>query len=140
MTRSKSIVLIDDNSVTNYLHRAMINDLDLGYEIVTCENGKLGLDFLESGFQDQSVPKLILVDLNMPVMDGFEFIENYKARHYNELYPTILAVVTTSTNPRDMERIKDLGITSCLAKPLKKDQIMKLLENAPEKLETGTAE
>jgi CheY-like chemotaxis protein len=126
------ILLIDDDTVANFLHKSMIKGLDLGYEVYTCVNGQQGLDFLEACFSEQKVPRLILVDINMPVMDGFGFLEIYKDRNYHQLYETVVAVLTTSTNPRDLARIEALGIECCLTKPLTKNHIPALLENCSE--------
>jgi CheY-like chemotaxis protein len=122
------ILLIDDDTVANFLHKSMIKGLDLGYEVYTCVNGQQGIDFLEESLREQRVPRLILVDINMPVMDGFGFLEIYRDRNYHELYETVVAVLTTSTNPRDLASIQELGIASCLTKPLTKNHIPALLQ------------
>ena len=72
-------------------------------------------------------PALILLDLNMPVMDGFEFLEAYQQLPPGPRQHTIVVVLTTSRNPKDVERAQGLPISSYLTKPLTRDKISQLL-------------
>lgn len=122
--QSAYILLIDDDTVTNFLHKSLIKDLNKGYEVVIAENGLEAHRFLEKAMAQQVFPQLILVDLNMPVMDGFTFLERYLANNYHVIYPTRLSVLTTSSNPSDSARLQQLDFVSYLAKPLTKQSLV----------------
>ncbi|PKV75143.1 response regulator [Pontibacter ramchanderi] len=121
------ILLIDDDSVTNFLHRSLIKDLNRGFEIVTCENGKTGLEFLERALAVNAVPYAIFVDLNMPVVDGFKFLEYYEKNNYPTLYPSLVTVLTTSNNPRDLEKLDAIDFVTYMGKPLTKQRLIDFL-------------
>lgn len=123
MKQLDSILLIDDDTITNFLHKRLLDELGVARKIYICENGQKALDFLQDCAQRQAWPALIFVDINMPVMSGIEFLEEYKARNYHQLFPGVVKVLTTSVNPKDVTRINQLGIAPCLVKPLIKEYI-----------------
>ncbi|MDO1451536.1 response regulator [Rhodocytophaga aerolata] len=123
MKQLDSILLIDDDAVTNFLHKCLLDELKVASKVYICENGQKALDFLQDCAQRQAWPALIFVDINMPVMNGMEFLEEYKARNYHQLFPGVVKVLTTSVNPKDIEKITRLGIAPYLEKPLKKEHI-----------------
>ncbi len=63
-------------------------------------------------------PELILLDLKMPVLDGFAFLDTYQARGYCQKYQAILSVLTTSSHPEDLRRLQQVGFANYLPKPL----------------------
>ena len=121
-------MLIDDDNVTNFLHKSLIRDLNRGFEVVTCENGKTALEFLEKALAYNAVPYAIFVDLNMPVVDGFKFLEHYERNNYRTLYPSRITVLTTSSNPRDIEKLKTIDFVTYLDKPLTKQRLIDFLD------------
>lgn len=125
--KGQYILLIDDDIVTNFLHRSLIKDLDKGFEVVTCENGKAALEFLERALAVNAVPYAIFVDLNMPVLDGFKFLEHYTNNNYPALYPSRITVLTTSSNPRDKEKLDAICSVTYMSKPLTKQRIADFL-------------
>ncbi|PVY42221.1 response regulator [Pontibacter virosus] len=125
--KGKYILLIDDDVVTNYLHKSLIKDLNKGFEVVTCENGKVALTFLEKALAANAVPYAILVDLNMPVMDGFRFLEQYERNNYPKLYPSRITVLTTSSSPRDLDQLDVIDFVNYQSKPLTKQTLVNLL-------------
>ena len=123
MKQLDSILLIDDDAVTNFLHKRFLTELKVASKIYICENGQKALDFLQDCAHRQTWPDLIFVDINMPVMNGIEFLEEYKARNYHELFPSVVKVLTTSVNSKDIKKIAQLGIAPCLEKPMIKEHI-----------------
>ncbi len=85
-------------------------------------NGEEALDFILSKCNIEIVveqcPDLILLDLNMPVMDGFEFLEAFKQADFQNKDKVRIVVVTSSSNPKDMERLKAYDIWKFVNKPL----------------------
>lgn len=128
--KGKYILLIDDDTVTTYLHKSLIKDLNKGFEVVTCENGKVALEFLERALAVNAVPYAIFVDLNMPVVDGFKFLEYYEKNNYPTLYPSLVTVLTTSSNPRDIEKLEAIDFVTYMGKPLTKQRLINFLAAA----------
>ena len=100
------ILLIDDDKVTNYLHTIVINDMGISNNIEIKQNGKDGLKFLQECNEKGNLPDLILVDLKMPVMDGFEFVDAYRKLNLPE-DQTKIVMLTTSSNPKDIEKMRE---------------------------------
>jgi CheY-like chemotaxis protein len=122
-----SILLIDDDKVTNYLHSIVINDMGVSNNIEIKQNGKDGLKFLEECHRNGRLPEIILVDLKMPVMDGFEFIDAFRKMNLPE-NQTRIVMLTTSSNPKDIDKMKEKGITDFYDKPLTEEKLTELLE------------
>ena len=127
MKKIKCVLLIDDNKATNFLHETLFEELDVSECIVIAYNGKDGLAHLDRVAGGDDYPELILVDIHMPVMDGFDFLEGYRQRQYHEKYDSLVVMLTTSTNPRDVDRILAAGFAEYLPKPLAEENIQELV-------------
>jgi CheY-like chemotaxis protein len=91
------------------------------------QNGKDGLKFLEESYRNGKLPDIILVDLKMPVMDGFEFIDAFRKLDIPESH-TRIVMLTTSSNPKDIEKMKEKGINDFFDKPLTEEKLGELLD------------
>ncbi len=127
MNKVKCILLIDDNKATNFLHETLIEELEVAERIAVEYNGKDGLSFLDEYTVKGDYPELIFVDIHMPVMDGFDFLEGYRVRHYHEKFDSLVIMLTTSTNPRDVQRVEAAGFAGYLPKPLTEEQVKALV-------------
>ena len=123
------ILLVDDDSTTNFLNQRLLGNLRVSREVREALNGAEALALLQACCREapDTFPALILLDLNMPVMDGFEFLEAYQQLPPGPRQHTIVVVLTTSRNPKDVERAQGLPISSYLTKPLTRDKISQLL-------------
>lgn len=128
MEKINCILLIDDDPVTNYLHENLIQSVLPTGQILIARNGEEGLRLVNQGCADGKAPAIILVDLNMPVLDGFGFLKRYK--QWSEQHPSssVVAVLTTSTNPRDIEKLSQLDIAPLLPKPLQEEHLQTLAQ------------
>lgn len=70
---------------------------------------------------------LILLDVNMPVMGGLEFLEAYQQLPADQRQAVVVAMLTTSVNPRDQQRAAGLPIAAYLTKPLTQQQVEQVL-------------
>jgi len=127
MRKLNAILLIDDDAVTNYLNQILLEELQVAKEIAICTNGEKALKYLLTVCKSNQSPELILLDLNMPVLDGFGFLEKYKQAHLNEVCKSTIAVLSSSSNPRDQEKVKQTGLAQYLIKPLSAEQLKALL-------------
>lgn len=124
------VLLIDDDNATNFLNTWIIKKLDFSRNIVVKKDGKAALDFLTTKVDGKfPKPHLILLDLNMPVMDGWEFLDNYENLSEEQRAKIVLVLLTTSKNYKDISKSKDYkDINGYENKPLsviKMEHIMK---------------
>jgi len=126
----KSILLIDDDDATNYLHKFYINEWNITEKVYVAINGKEAIDFLKSNTDfHQEKPSLILLDINMPVMNGFEFLEEYAKLEDSMKASTVVVMLTTSLHPRDVERADSIpDLKAYINKPLTKEEIVGIVE------------
>ncbi|MCL5245987.1 response regulator [Cellulophaga sp. 20_2_10] len=127
----KSILLIDDDDATNFLHKMVINKLNCTEEIVIKTNGEEGIDYLKTEVDGKyPQPNLILLDINMPIMNGWEFLQEYKKLQQNQKAETVVVMLTTSLNPDDKERALGLTVINDFkSKPLTTVGLKDILDN-----------
>jgi CheY-like chemotaxis protein len=101
--------------------------MEVSHHIEIKQNGKEGLQYLATCAREGNPPELVLVDLKMPVMDGFEFVDAYRKMNLPEDF-TRIVMLTTSSNPKDIEKMQEKGITDFFDKPLTEEKLMLLLE------------
>jgi CheY-like chemotaxis protein len=124
----KNILLVDDDKIFNFLSEKTISSLGLANEIHFASNGKEALDMLDQyrqGLLDK--PDIIFLDLNMPIMNGYEFIEAFAAMDLPDKHLITIVILTSSADPRDLEMAKELGIKYYFNKPLSKEEIKKMI-------------
>jgi len=110
MTQSKKEILIIDDSVTNvFLIESVLNEY--GYKVVSALNAKEAFKRIE-----KNIPDLILLDLLMPQISGFDFIKQIKANDKTDKIPVV--VVSAATDEESMEEIMSLGATKFIKKPV----------------------
>lgn len=125
---NKNVLLVDDDRICNFITEATLNRLGVAKEIHSALNGKEALDLINSYFQgDVAVPDVIFLDLNMPIMDGFQFIEAFKRLEFPKKENILIIVLTSSANPEDIQKAKDLGVVHYLTKPINEEQVVALL-------------
>lgn len=131
MLRKRSaILLIDDDPIIDFLHRKLLIKAGIIAPAITLYNGRTALDELEklNHQLNQEDTVLALLDLNMPILDGWSFLEELKL-----LYPTLkfnleLFVLSSSNNPDDILKSKNYPyVLDYLNKPLSIENIVKYL-------------
>ncbi|WP_339921915.1 response regulator [uncultured Cyclobacterium sp.] len=124
------ILLIDDDEPTNFLHKIIIEDSGVADKVVAVQSGYEALEYLElkeNGKYPQ--PDLIFLDINMPAMNGWEFLEEYNKLDEGIKGKIVVVMLTTSINPDDKKKALNKGyINGFLSKPLSKDMLEKLIE------------
>lgn len=128
MNKFNSVLLVDDDSINNFLNKRLIKKLDLADHVEVKLNGLEGINYLKEACVDsiENCPSIIFLDINMPVMDGFDFIKAYQ----NSPFPKkgIIAVLTTSRSDQDIQTLRNLGDFYFLNKPLTEEKLKNFFE------------
>jgi CheY-like chemotaxis protein len=130
MQKLPCILLIDDDQTTNYLNRKLLEKLDVSDKILVALNGQEAIDLLLTECQEVGgdCPVLILLDVKMPIMNGFEFLEAYTRLSLAQQETIIIVMLTTSLHPQDVKRLEELPIAGFLSKPLTKEKVGDILQ------------
>lgn len=130
MENLKSILLIDDDEASNFLHSIFINKLDMDLNVNTALNGQEGLEYILGKGQNSLVlPCMVMLDLKMPVMDGWQFMDAYEELVPKEVKDQItIVLVTVSDNQEDKDKANiNNYIASYAQKPLSDVTFKRLL-------------
>ncbi len=127
MTKLLSILLVDDDKTTNFVNQLLLEDMEVTRQVLVSLNGLQALELLRQVCNNSSCPELILLDINMPVMNGFEFLKAYQGLEFAHKQSVIIVMLTTSLNPKDIEQINLFPIKGFLSKPLTEEKVRALL-------------
>ncbi|HEX5056174.1 MAG TPA: response regulator [Gammaproteobacteria bacterium] len=128
------MLLVDDDEGHNYLTQLTIEDCAVALNIRTAWNGREALDYLtgRGKYADDAAfprPQLIFLDINMPVMDGWDFMAEYRALDNARKRDTMIVMLTTSMNPDDRERARGIPeISEFRIKPLTRVSLEEVIQ------------
>lgn len=131
MTPLKRILLVDDDTVTNMMHRRVIERSHHAEHIDVATDGREALDMLEADIAaNRPLPELIFLDINMPGMGGFEFLEHYAKLDIDADAQLIIVMLSTSLLHADHARADaDPNVHSFCDKPLRIEVLLQLIED-----------
>ena len=120
------ILLVDDDPDDNLFHDIIIREMDIVHHIAMAMNGLDALSYLESAHG--LPPDLIFLDINMPRMNGWEFLEAYEKLDPGKKAKTLIMMLTTSANPDDLRRAQEMEtVTGFQTKPLSREMLTDIL-------------
>ena len=125
------IVLVDDNETTSFLNNRLLGRLAVADRVSTFSRADEAFEQLwgdKDGGSAAPAPDLVFVDLKMPGVSGFEFLELYNALPQPVQDQTVMAVLTTSMHGADTARVAQYPNVEYLTKPLTEEKMRKLLE------------
>ena len=131
MKKLNCILLVDDNPGDIYLHSFYLKYSGLGCTVKSAYDGKEALAYLSNSLinVEYPVPDLILLDINMPGMDGFSFISHFSKLDEQLKKSVIIIMVTSSTDPNELFRAMNTGyVKDYVNKPLEYDSMIELLQ------------
>lgn len=125
----KYAMLIDDSELDNFINQKIIESTYFASTIYVSSGSVSALEFLNnltvSGFETLNVfPEIIFIDINMPMMNGFQFIENFKKRLPEKFSTIKLVILTSSEDPKDRLKTEEIGKgITFLNKPLTQEML-----------------
>ena len=108
-----SLLLIDDDQIERMKFKRVCNKNEYQHTILEAKNGEVALDILKN---KESLPHLILLDLNMPKMNGTEFLKTLKSKESLKYIPIV--IMSSSSNEKDVKECYKLGAAGYIIKPL----------------------
>jgi CheY-like chemotaxis protein len=120
-------MLIDDDTITNFLNEMLINELAITKQLIVTTDGNKALEEIKTHQREGVLPDLILLDVNMPVLNGFEFLKKYNELDFSNHESPLIVMLTTSLNEGDKEKAKKLKVNDYMSKPLTKENMLDLL-------------
>jgi response regulator of citrate/malate metabolism len=123
------VLLIDDDGTTNFINHRLLKKLKITDNIQSAINGDKAIQFItQYAFQNNNCcPELILLDLNMPGADGFDFLNSFAGMDFENKHNVTLIVVTTSTYSKDLDVVKAAKL-GYINKPLTEEKLLKVLK------------
>ncbi len=122
-SKTLQILLIEDDQIEVMKLKRAIAKLGLTHELIEAENGEVALEILN---KSEVLPDIIFLDLNMPKINGIEFLRIIRANEVFRYLPTIM--LTTSNNPRDVLECYKVGVAGYILKPLKYQDYVNKIE------------
>lgn len=128
MKQLNCILLIDDDEPTNFLNKLTLEQAGCARHIRVAPSGPAALEYLRGVTAGYIRPDLIFLDINMPAMDGWEFLAQYRTLPPEKKADTVLIMLTTSLNPDDEKRTLAIPEVSGFEhKPLNHVRLEKLM-------------
>ena len=128
-SRSVSVLLVDDDEINNFISIKLIKKALLNTEIMACLNGKFAIDQLvEIQRKDpDKMPDYILLDINMPIMNGWEFLDEFKRLNIDAVGKCKIFIISSSVFSNDINKARSYPLVKdFISKPLNVDKIREL--------------
>lgn len=122
------ILLIDDDEINNFTVNAVLKRVGSIQNYAIKDNGWDALEYLKANDNKDTFPDFIFVDINMPEMDGFEFLERYEVMFWPQHPNTRISMLSSSVSERDRERaLQFSSVCEYVCKPLTESKLVELL-------------
>jgi CheY-like chemotaxis protein len=134
MIKLKQCLIVDDDPASRYLAKEAIDEIQLAEQVIVRENGAKALDYIkEHCLPNQAhCPELILLDIKMPVMDGYEFLEELSKMEDLQHNNTSIILFSSASHEKEKQNIKaHFPIIGFLEKPATGEKIIELLKKNP---------
>ena len=131
MKRIEKACIIDDDPIFIYGTKRLMAEVDFCETVLVFENGQDAIDgFHEITSRGEKLPSVIFLDLNMPIMNGWEFLEDFTRIPNHNREKVIVYIISSSVDPRELERINYNVVNNYILKPITKEDLVNILENA----------
>jgi CheY-like chemotaxis protein len=118
-------MVVDDDDDYNFITEEIFQDTDLKTQLTFKIWARDALDYLKEN--EDRFPDLILLDINMPIMNGWEFLEEYENRNYHINYPTVIVMISTSVFREDKVKANSFTrVVEFVEKPISGENILRI--------------
>lgn len=124
-----TILFVDDDPITLMLCKKVISKAAFSKQIITAQNGEEAINLFHTLLDDseKTVPELIFLDLNMPIMGGWEFLEEFSKPTFKQFHNIKVIVLSSTIDPEDLEKIKEFPmVMDFLPKPISLSMLNKV--------------
>ncbi len=128
---SVSILLVDDDEINNFISIKLIKKALLNTDIMACLHGKYAIDLLQDIQKNDpsKLPDYILLDINMPIMNGWEFLDEYTRLNIDPLGKCKVYIISSSVFSNDINKARSYPVVKdFISKPLNVEKIKELFE------------
>jgi CheY-like chemotaxis protein len=133
MSRPLIIFIVDDDEIYKYTMTKTIERQKIAKKILTFSDGEEAINFMIDNIGNSiDLPDIIFLDINMPIMDGFQFMEEYVLLKPRIGKKIVIYMVTSSVDPIDIDRAKKISeISNYIVKPIKADKLSEIMAAIP---------
>lgn len=134
MKKIKSVMIIDDNEIDIFINQKTIESLNLAERVQSFSSAQDALNYLklideENSYYQLLAPQLILLDINMPIIDGFKFLDEFNKYTIFKQNPIAIFMLSSSLSPDDINKINNYkNVFGIISKPLKADKLIEQLK------------
>jgi len=131
MVKVKNLWLVDDDEIFVFLTKKTILKANFEGQVTVFNNGKEALDSLQELIGNNEVlPEVIFLDLSMPVMDGWGFLEEFIALKHKFKEPITIYIVSSSVSPHEIIRAKEMeDVLDFIIKPVSREKFIEIIQN-----------
>lgn len=135
----KRVLIVDDDPISNILARKKFTHTGIVEEVDIVTDGQMAFDYLIN--RDFDIPELIFLDINMPVMDGFEFLKKFTQSHAPAKVKSRIIVVSAYYNDEEIKEIADYNeVIAYIEKPITEEKIHQAAEHYFRRIDQKTRE
>jgi len=127
MNEAYSVLVVDDDAASIFLTKMLLKRLGVTKGVITASNGLEALNIIKETPAAQPLPRLIILDIKMPVMDGYTFLDELRKLMHLDLSQTKIVLLSSSRSPQDITKSNNYNVVGYIEKPIKQDELKSLL-------------